>query len=290
MFLIKNRSADEIVSIGPQPRPDSREETFPFGVEDNALEAVTVHDQIVLLPIQRQLTDVAYLKMYVQPTSSGDLLRHVYGSGDQIYRIDSEAMLSQKTRPRASSTAIFESRRLGNGEAQARQDGIEETPRTKVIESLLAVDLRPRAFSFTLDSRVSLYVFWVVVPQVLSAPLAPNYSCAIWQIVPPYEGWKEPSRKEACQMRRQPELERMHRLSAKTLDQVFVALAQEGPRCSLSEAQALTELARDIYFPWHTQPEAIQAGQLATARSRPTRPLRLLPQLRNHVSLQTHQQ
>jgi hypothetical protein len=64
-------------------------------------------------------------------------------------------------------------------------------------------------------------------------------------------------------MKRQPELEQMHRLSVKTLDQVFVARAQEGLGCSLFEAQALTELVRDVYFPWLTQPEAIQAGQLA---------------------------
>ena len=33
------------------------------------------------------------------------------------------------------------------------------------------------------------------------------------------------------------------------------------------EAQALTELIREVYFPWLTQPEAIQAGQLAMAAS-----------------------
>ena len=64
-------------------------------------------------------------------------------------------------------------------------------------------------------------------------------------------------------MKRQPELEQIHRLSVKTLDQVFVARALEGLGCSLFEAQALTELIREVYFPWLTQPEAIQAGQLA---------------------------
>ena len=64
-------------------------------------------------------------------------------------------------------------------------------------------------------------------------------------------------------MKRQPKIEQIHRLSVKTLDQVFVAGAQEGLGCSLFEAQALTELIKDVYFPWLTQPEAIQAGQLA---------------------------
>jgi hypothetical protein len=64
-------------------------------------------------------------------------------------------------------------------------------------------------------------------------------------------------------MQRQPELEQVHRLSVKTLDQVFIARVQEGLGCSLFEAQALTELVREVYFPWLLQPEAIQAGQLA---------------------------
>jgi hypothetical protein len=64
-------------------------------------------------------------------------------------------------------------------------------------------------------------------------------------------------------MKRQPELEQIHRLSVKTLDQVFIVRAQEGLGCSLFEAQALTELVKDVYFPWLSQPEAIQAGQLA---------------------------
>lgn len=64
-------------------------------------------------------------------------------------------------------------------------------------------------------------------------------------------------------MIRQPLQEQQLRLSAKTLDQVFVARAREGLSCSLFEAEALTELVREVYFPWLAQPEAVQAGQLA---------------------------
>jgi hypothetical protein len=64
-------------------------------------------------------------------------------------------------------------------------------------------------------------------------------------------------------MIRQPALEQQHRLSVKTLDQVFTARAQEGLSCSLFEARALTELVKEVYFPWLAQPDAIQAGQLA---------------------------
>jgi len=63
-------------------------------------------------------------------------------------------------------------------------------------------------------------------------------------------------------MIRHPEQEQLNRLTVKTLDQVFVARAQEGLGCSLFEAQALTELVKEVYFPWLSQPEAIQAGQL----------------------------
>lgn len=38
---------------------------------------------------------------------------------------------------------------------------------------------------------------------------------------------------------------------------------KEGLGCSQFEAQALTELVKEVYFPWLAQPEAIQAGQLA---------------------------
>ena len=46
-------------------------------------------------------------------------------------------------------------------------------------------------------------------------------------------------------MIRHPELEQLQRLSAGTLDQVFIKRAQEGLSCSLFEAQALTDLVRD---------------------------------------------
>lgn len=65
-------------------------------------------------------------------------------------------------------------------------------------------------------------------------------------------------------MIRQPEQERHNRISVKTLDQVFLTRAQEGLSCSLFEAQALTELVKDVYFPWLSQPDAVKAGQLAT--------------------------
>ncbi len=64
-------------------------------------------------------------------------------------------------------------------------------------------------------------------------------------------------------MIRQPAHEQQHRLTAKTLDQVFVARAQEGLGCSLFEAHALTDLVKEVYFPWLAQPEAVRAGQLA---------------------------
>lgn len=63
-------------------------------------------------------------------------------------------------------------------------------------------------------------------------------------------------------MIRQPAVEQQHRMTVKTLDQVFITRAQEGLGCSLFEAQALTDLVKDVYFPWLAQPEAIQAGQL----------------------------
>jgi hypothetical protein len=62
---------------------------------------------------------------------------------------------------------------------------------------------------------------------------------------------------------RQPEREQLNRLTAKTLDQVFAMRVKEGMGCSRFEAQALTDLVKEVYFPWLAQPEAIQAGQLA---------------------------
>ena len=64
-------------------------------------------------------------------------------------------------------------------------------------------------------------------------------------------------------MIRHPQREQANRLMVKTLDQVFIARAREGLSCSFLEAQALTELVKEVYFPWLSQPEAIQAGQLA---------------------------
>ena len=64
-------------------------------------------------------------------------------------------------------------------------------------------------------------------------------------------------------MIRQPAREQLHRLTVKTLDQVFIMRVKEGLSCSQFEAEALTNLVREVYFPWLSQPEAIQAGQLA---------------------------
>ena len=63
-------------------------------------------------------------------------------------------------------------------------------------------------------------------------------------------------------MVRQPEREQLNRLTVKTLDQVFIARAKEGLNCSLFEAEALTDLIKEVYFPWLSRPEAIQVGQL----------------------------
>jgi len=76
---------------------------------------------------------------------------------------------------------------------------------------------------------------------------------------------------------RQTAREQLDRLTVKTLDQVFIARAQEGLGCSLFEAQALTDLIKEVYFPWLSRPEAVQAGQLAltavSADEPPHRPL-----------------
>lgn len=64
-------------------------------------------------------------------------------------------------------------------------------------------------------------------------------------------------------MIRQREREQLNRLSSKTLDQVFVMRVKEGLSCSQFEAEALTDLVKEVYFPWLAQPETIQAGQLA---------------------------
>jgi len=63
-------------------------------------------------------------------------------------------------------------------------------------------------------------------------------------------------------MIRQAEQEQLNRLMVKTLDQVFIMRAKEGLSCSLFEAQALTDLIKEVYFPWLSHPEVIQSGQL----------------------------
>jgi len=64
-------------------------------------------------------------------------------------------------------------------------------------------------------------------------------------------------------MIRNPAHEQRNRLTVKTLDQVFIMRVKEGLGCSQFEAAALTDLVKEVYFPWLSQPEAIQAGQLA---------------------------
>ena len=63
-------------------------------------------------------------------------------------------------------------------------------------------------------------------------------------------------------MERKPESEQVQRLAVKTVDQVFIARALEGLGRSLFEAEALTELVKEVYFPWLLEPTAIQAGRL----------------------------
>jgi hypothetical protein len=61
---------------------------------------------------------------------------------------------------------------------------------------------------------------------------------------------------------RNAEREQLNRLAVKTLDRIFLTRAKEGLGCSMFEAQALTELVKEVYFPWLAQPDRIQAGQL----------------------------
>jgi hypothetical protein len=63
-------------------------------------------------------------------------------------------------------------------------------------------------------------------------------------------------------MIRDTEREQLNRLAVKTLDQIFVMRAREGLGCSMFEAEALTDLVREVYFPWLSRPDAVQAGQL----------------------------
>lgn len=64
-------------------------------------------------------------------------------------------------------------------------------------------------------------------------------------------------------MIRDSEREQLKRLAIKTLDQIFIVRLKEGLGCSMFEAEAVTDLVREVYFPWLANPEAIQAGQLA---------------------------
>ena len=58
-------------------------------------------------------------------------------------------------------------------------------------------------------------------------------------------------------MIRQPEREQLNRLTVKTLDQVFIMRGKEGLGCSQFEVEVLTNLVKEVYFPWLSQPEAI---------------------------------
>ena len=51
-------------------------------------------------------------------------------------------------------------------------------------------------------------------------------------------------------MKRQPAREQLNRLTAKTLDQAFIMRAKEGLGCSRFEAEAITDLVKEVYFPW----------------------------------------
>ena len=64
-------------------------------------------------------------------------------------------------------------------------------------------------------------------------------------------------------MIRDTEREQLNRLAVKTLDQIFVMRMKEGMGCSMFEAQAVTDLVKEVYFPWLASPTAVQAGQLA---------------------------
>lgn len=64
-------------------------------------------------------------------------------------------------------------------------------------------------------------------------------------------------------MIRNTEHEQLNRLAVKTLDQIFIMRLKEGLGCSMFEAEAITELIREVYFPWLASPAVIQAGQLA---------------------------
>lgn len=64
-------------------------------------------------------------------------------------------------------------------------------------------------------------------------------------------------------MIRDTEREQLNRLAVKTLDQIFVMRLKEGLGCSMFEAEAVTDLVKEVYFPWIASPTLVQAGQLA---------------------------
>ena len=54
--------------------------------------------------------------------------------------------------------------------------------------------------------------------------------------------------------------EQLNRLRVKTLDQVFITRVKEGLGCSLFEAEALTDLVKEVYFPWFPGRKRSKAG------------------------------
>jgi len=70
-------------------------------------------------------------------------------------------------------------------------------------------------------------------------------------------------------MIRQPGREQLNRLTVKTLDQVFIMRAKEGLGCSQFEAEALTDLVKEVYFAWLSQLEARQLVMTAVSADAP---------------------
>lgn len=64
-------------------------------------------------------------------------------------------------------------------------------------------------------------------------------------------------------MIRDTEREQLNRLAVKTLDQIFIMRLKEGLGCSMFEADAITDLIKEVYFPRLAGPPTVQAGQLA---------------------------
>ena len=57
-------------------------------------------------------------------------------------------------------------------------------------------------------------------------------------------------KQEDCQMKRQPERKQPNRLTVKTLDHVFIIQVREGLGCSQFEAEAPTDLVKEVHSPW----------------------------------------